>query len=438
MQAAVRSKLDMVQSKSKDSPHSQRIAALREEQNGIREKQSTKKDGRKKIQDQVARLDEKIKSLIADQKKEKSRVPFKSVDDVDREIERLQKQVDTGTMKLVDERKALNDISGLHRQKKTFSGFAQGEKQIQELKAQIADLKKTLDDPESKAMNARYDEIQNELKKMRETSDEVYKNVNGLRDERTKLHDAQKQAYDKIKDIKDKYYQAKRDHHNWDQEQRKAKREKYLAEKAAYESGKRREIAGRKLEEASAPAYQEEIILAEGLIRHFDPSQAPVKAEAEPSKFAALASRTVDDSGFKGMRVVKKDDDESYFVGTGGKNKKKGPKKPTASSGPEKFNLSVDVIENLARIGVDPPVSQSHVPIAITQIKEKIEFWKKDQDRKTKEVSYMITYHTETDSLECRKGQKGDCPPRGRDGHLRASQHGQRLQGHAPQARCSQ
>ncbi len=119
-----------------------------------------------------------------------------------------------------------------------------------------------------------------------------------------------------------------------------------------------------------------------------------------------MASRTVDDTSFKGMRVVKKEDDsENYFVGSGGK-KKKGKKTAAAtpaeaSSG--KFHLSVDVIEQLAKIGIDPPVSQSHVPIAITQIKEKIERWKSNQERKTKEVGLERgdVYRLLTDVTEC-------------------------------------
>jgi DNA repair exonuclease SbcCD ATPase subunit len=325
---------------------------------------------------------------MADQKKERGRVNFKSIEDLNREIERLQKQVDSGTMKIVDEKKTLSDITNLHRQKKTFATFATAQKQIDEIKGQIAELKKTMDDPESKAMSGRYDEIRKELDELKKLSDDAFKNLNTLRDERTKASTEQSDLYNKIKDIKDKYYQAKRDHRHWEDEQKRVRREKYQAEKTAYESGKRREVAQRKLEDASASAYQEEIIIAENLIRHFDPTAIAPKVETGPSKFAAVASRTVDDASFKGMRVVKKDDDEeNYFIGSSKKKKaKKAPGAPGTTAEPTKFNLSVDVIEQLAKIGIDPPVSQSHVPITITKIKEKVEFWKKDQDRKTKEV----------------------------------------------------
>jgi hypothetical protein len=288
-------------------------------------------------------------------------------------------------MKLVDEKKALSDISALHRVKKNFTLFAQQQKGIDVIKAEIAEIKKSNDNPEVRALNERYDEIQRQLDEMRKVGDDAFKNVSSLRNERTAAYNDQQEKYNKIKEIKDAYYAAKRAYRDYEFEARKIRNQKQQAERAAYESGKRREVAERKLEEASAPAYQEDISAGENLIRHFDPSSVEAKEAVGPSKFAAVASRTVESAKVDGARVhTKTNDDDSYFVGTGGKKKKGKKAAPAAAS--EKFHLSIDVIEQLARIGIDPPVSHSHVPIVITKIKEKITFWKGDQDRKTKEV----------------------------------------------------
>lgn len=294
-------------------------------------------------------------------------------------------------MKLVDEKKALSDISGFHRARKGFAGFAAQEKQIADVKAQISDLKKGSDNPEVKALNDRYDSIQAQLNDMRKDTDAAFKNLNSLRDERTKAQKDQQDKWSRVKEIQDTFHQSRRAWQDYDRQQRNARREKIIAEKQAYESGKRREVAQRKLEEASAPAYHEEILTAEGLIRHFDPSAVDAKATTTTGgKFAASAQRTVEDTAFQGTRVVsKKDNEEDFFAGTGGKKKKGKNNKAAAASGdaaaPAKFNLSYDVIESLARLSVDPPVSASHVPIVITALKEKIAFWKKDQERKTAE-----------------------------------------------------
>ena len=83
----------------------------------------------------------------------------------------------------------------------------------------------------------------------------------------------------------------------------------------------------------------------------------------------------------------KKDtEEESYFVGTGGKKGKKG-KKGGAAPAATKFQLNIGIIEELAKVGVDAPSSQEEVPATVEKLKAKLAHWKEDQDRKTKEAS---------------------------------------------------
>ena len=310
-----------------------------------------------------------------------------------REIERLQKDVDTGMMKLVDEKKALSEITSLNKQKKGFVGFDAAQKTIDDLKAQIAELRKSLDDPASKALSDRYTAIQQELDTIKAEQDEVFKNLNALRDERTKANEAQSVAYSNVKDIKDKYFQARRAHKEYEQEAYRIRKERQQADRVAYESGKRKAVAQSKLEDASAPAYQDEILTAQGLIRYFDPSSTEAKQAVGPSKFAAQATRTVDSAGIKGTALPRKgDDSEDYMVGGGGKKGKKGRKAQNASPAPEaavstKFNIPFGVLEECAKVDVQPPTSQAEVPAAVEKLKEKLAHWKEDQERKTQEVS---------------------------------------------------
>ncbi len=346
--------------------------------------------------EQIKKLDEQLKSRIAEQKTARSKVNFKNVEEIEAEIQRLQKQVDTGTMKLVDEKKALSEVSSLNKQKKGFTGFEAAEKGINDVKTKIAEIRKEMDDPEAKALSDRYTEITTELDQIKAEQDEVYKNLNSLRDERTKAQEDQQKKYMAMKEIKDAYHQARRAYRDYEQEAYRQRRERQRTEREAFESGKRKQIANQKLEEASAPAYQDEILTAEGLIRYFDPSSAPAKAEAGPGEFAASAQRQVDDSGIKGTRLSRKGaDEEVYFAGTGGKKGKKGRKNQTASPAGTpaeggKFQLSMGVIEQLARLNLEPPMNQSDVPSVVEKLKEKMDHWKKDQKRKTEEVSQCL------------------------------------------------
>ena len=414
---AVKSKIDIAKPNNKDSPTAKKQQELRGELQTIRTQQQSSKSGRTQVLDKIKRLDEQLKSRINEQKTARSKTNFKSVDDVQREIDRLQKSVDAGTMKIVDEKKALADISQLNRQKKGFAGFEEAQKGIDDVKAQIAELKKSMDDPESKALSDRYTQITTELDSIKSEQDDAYKSLNSLRDERTKIHEDQQKKYATVKEIKDRYYQARRAAAEYEKEARRVRDERRKAENDAYHRGRRQEAAKAKLEDASAPAYQDEIRTTQSLLAHFDPSFTQKQEVAGPGKFAATASRTIDSSGLKGTALAKKgDDEENYFIGGGGK-KKRGRRLPQsggpASPAPEgKFNLDIGTIDSLGKIGIDPPMSQADVPAVVEKLKEKLDFWKGDQKKKTDEVRLngylscggkLLTHHPRTSQQQTKK-----------------------------------
>lgn len=347
------------------------------------------------MQEKVSALDAQLKSRMAEQKTARSRVAFKSVEEIDREIQRLEKQVDAGTMKLVDEKKALAEISSMRKQRKGFAGFDEAEKGIQDVKAQISELKKTLDNPEAKALSQKYDELNRELQEIKAEQDKAYSSLSSLRDERSKLHADQQEKYSTMRDIKDQFHKARLAYREYEQELYRQKQERQKAERDAYQKEKRRAIAAKKLEEASEPAYVDEILTAEGLIRYFDPSTTAENAKSlrGPSGFAAEAQRNVAASEFQGTKVSRKEDrEDNYFMGGGGKKGKKGKKGSTtgspAPSTPSegKFNLSIGVIEELAKLNVEPPMNQAGVPEVTEKLKAKRDEWKADQEKKTRDV----------------------------------------------------
>lgn len=405
LQNAIKAKIDLAQPLTKDSPAGKRQQELRNELQTIRQQQSGFKSSRTGTQERIAALDAQLKSRMAEQKTARSRVPYKNVEEIDREIKRLEQQVDTGTMKLVDEKKALAEISSLRKQRKGFAGFDEAQKGIDDVRAQISELRKSLDNPEATALSQKYDKIFKELASIKSDQDQAYKSLNSLRDERNKLHADQQEKYSAVKDIKDKYYKAGRAHREYEREQARVRQEKYKSEIEAKQKERRKEAARQKLEEASQPAYMDEILTAGGLIRYFDPTSTEAAKELRgPSGFAAEAQRTVEASDFKGTKVMKKDDQaENYFMGTGGKKGKKGKKGGAAASpapgtpSESKFNLSVGIIEELAKVNVEPPMNQSDVPAVVEKLRAKRDHWKSEQDKKTKEVSHYICL----DQLAC-------------------------------------
>jgi len=390
---AIKQKVDNAQpSKNKDTPAAKRRGELLDQLKEIREKQQSGKAGRGKVMDEIKRHDERLKSLIQEQKLARSRTPFKSVEDVDREINRLKAQVDGGMMKLVDEKKALAEISSLNKQRKGFAGFDDAQKTIDETKKKISSLRDSLGDPESRALSDKYTKLQGELDAIKAEQDDVYKNIKSLREDRDRLHAEQQVKYMALKKVKDDYFHAGRAAQQYEWEQRQKAKQRRAAEQEAFENQKKKERAQKLLDEAGDKAYLDEIRKAESLVRFLDPSykkdSAPLQA---PSQFQAQAQRKVDDAGFKGVKVVKKEE-EDYFAGTGGKKGKKGRKAAAATdtgaatppaSTSAKYSCPPSVMEDCASMGIEPPMSKAEIPETLEKVLKKLDWWKEHQDEQT-------------------------------------------------------
>ena len=292
---------------------------------------------------------------------------------------------------MADEKKYLSDISQLGRQKKQFDGLDDLQTRIDAKKAENSELKKTFDNPESRALAQKYEDNQKELDEIKAAREGTNKNMDSLKADRERLYNEQQATYANIRKIKDEYYAARKAYKEHEDQVYQQRRERQKAERDSYDKERRRRVAEQKLEEASEPAFLDEIRTAEGLIKHFDPSYGASTEDKGPGEFAASAERTVDESGFKGMKVMKKQEEE-FFVGGGGKKKGKGKKDKTAlatngaSTDSGKMSLNIGIIEGLAKVGVDAPSSQAETSSVVEKLKEKLEGWKKEQDTQTQKV----------------------------------------------------
>ncbi|KAI5868579.1 hypothetical protein GGS23DRAFT_546271 [Durotheca rogersii] len=375
-------------SKNKDTqnPLQKRRQELIAQLNEIRQKQGAGKNSRSSRQDQIKRLDEQLRSRMAEQKGARAKVQFKSVEDLDQEIERLEKQVNGGLMKIVDEKKTLTEISNLRKLRKNFAQFDTAQKEIDEIRAKIKEIKDSIDDPEARALSEQYNQIQAELDTIKAQQDEAFKNLNELRDKRTRLQAEQQEKFLALRKIKDDYYSAKKAYSEFEREARQRLRERQKAERERFEKEKKKERAQKILEDASDLAYLEEIRRANGVLRYLDPATAPTEKAPllADSGLGAQASRKVDDSGLKGTRLVRKEDREDDYL-PAVKKGKKGKKGGSAASGTTEkgFRCPPSVIDDCTFLGVDPPMTAADVPATIEKVKAKLDHWKSDQKAQT-------------------------------------------------------
>jgi chromosome segregation ATPase len=370
------------------SPVQKRRQEIRAELDQIRHKQAHFKNARNTRTEQIKRLDEQLKHRISEQKLARSKVPYRSAEELDDHVRDLERKVESGSLKLVDEKKALNEITAAKKMRKHFTQFDDVQKAIDDLKAKIKEIKDSGDNPEAQQLSERYNTLQAEMDSIKAQSDEAHKNIKGLLTEKDELNAEQKKSYAAIKKLKDDFYAQKRAFRHYEDEQKQKARERFRAERERQIQERKKADAERFLEDASNPAFMEEIRRANSLLQFLDPTmKAAEKAPLLENKgLAAEAQRKVDDSGIKGMKLVqKKDRDEDYLAAAAPKKGKKGKKAPVAAD-KQKFTVPPSALEDCAFLGVDPPMKAEDIPSVVEKVNEKLAHWKESQDAETKKV----------------------------------------------------
>jgi hypothetical protein len=315
--------------------------------------------------------------------------------DLKAQFRNLEKQVDSGTLKLADEKRALQEINQTKRMRKTVESFKADSDAIDADRAAVEDLKKQLDDPEAKAISERYDAIKAELDEIKKEEDELYANRSQLFEERTSLQqqlDAlfaeRRESTARFREANDRYYEKLN-------EERARRAERRRAQREAEEEEKRKARVLQLREEASQPAFQLQIEDCQTLIDFFSGKSTTAIVSSEKAGYTepALEIRQVDEAPDNLVARKKKgEEEESYFVGGKGKGKgKKGPKAngtvaADAPSGSSNVNLPFATLSALLSMSIPPPSSQADVPRVVEDLKTKKAWFEANQARVTAEA----------------------------------------------------
>lgn len=423
-QSAVREKIGLA---TKGGNGNERRNVLRAELDGIRDKQASNKSSRGKLLDQIKALNENIARKIKDLQGAKAKIPYKSVAEVDARVKyvqelqcrcflyscchyvprQLEKQVESGTLKLAEEKRALQEISTAKRNRKTVESFQAEHEAIEADRRAVDELKKQLDDPELKATSDRYDEIKTELDQIKKEGDEAYAGRSKLFAERDALQaqlntlwNEKRESAAKNKEANDKYWAKVH-------EDRARRLERIKSQKAAEEADRKRAQAEQLREEAELPAFQAEIEDCQTLIDFFSgrSNGATVsfktgasEVDNTPKEIAGVSKleiRQVEGAPQEGIVVRKKkgEDEGSYFVGGKGKKGKKTPKgtsTPTSTtessnSSGDKLNVPLPTLAALMTLSIPPPSSNADVLRVIEDLNTKKSWYQANQERVTKD-----------------------------------------------------
>ncbi|KAL0579698.1 multicopy suppressor of BFA (Brefeldin A) [Marasmius crinis-equi] len=397
--SAVRDKIGLA---TKGGSGNEKRNALKAELDGIRDQQSTNKVSRTKILDQVKSHQESISKKIQDLQAAKTKIPYKNVAEVDARIKTLESQVESGSLKLADEKRALQEISQCKRSRRTVETFQADQDAIESERKKVDELKKLLDDPESQAISNRYTEIRAELDALKQEEDKAYQGRSKLFEERDDLQAQINGLYNDKRESSGKYREANDRYWTKVNEDRARRAERAKAQRAADEAEKKQEIAQRLKEEAEVPAFQAQIEDCQTLIDALSGKttgevtfkSTPLQPErGDIAGVPKLELRKVE-AAPEGMVARKKkgDDDDNYFVAGKGKgkgNKKQGGKSngnadtPAATS--SQLNLPFSTLSALLTLSIPPPTSSADVSRVIENVKTKKAWFEANQARVTAE-----------------------------------------------------
>lgn len=308
----------------------------------------------------------------------------KNEQELDAQIQRLEREADSGSFSLVEEKKVLKEITALKNSRRSFAAVTKLQAEIDADRAQIAELRKSVDDSELKAAQAKLNGINKQLderkasrQSQRTQLDSVWTERKAAMTEIKKINAAMDKAREEFNAKIAAFRQQAID-------RKKAREQEEKEKKAASEKAKKLAVAEAKLESAKLPAFAEQISKAEALLAFFDPSfksstakngsaQAPglVSSRAAPRQVEAVPENA---------QVLSKSNQDAA---PSRKERKRKVNSPKPDEG--KLRLDVGIIGDLAALNIALPGGPDDVENTKKSLLEKIEYYKQNDERVTKE-----------------------------------------------------
>lgn len=328
--------------------------------------------------------------------KQTSSTTMASAEECDQKIQDLEKQVDSGKLSLLQERKAIAEISALKRTRRTLTDPSPSASPKNSSLPQKKDLS-------VEEMNVAIHDAQRDLDRLAKSREEESARLAEEREKRSKAQKDLDEAYEAKRALIRDYRQATEAFLQFQAEDRK-RREALAKERKAEEARERREEAARReREEAEAPAFEVELEacatlrnLLGSLIGTSPSSLSPTDSTKSSSSTTTTAflgtpnARPVDEGNVPMGKVLQRKDEreESYFMGKGPSSVRKAQK--SSSSSPSSrpsapFKLPLSTMEQLWDLKIEVPVSLADVPKTLEAIDTKRQWYLDNQERVTNE-----------------------------------------------------
>merc|ERR1719231_170266 len=327
-----------------------------------------------------------------DLKKMKSEVKYTTTADIDEKIKQLDFKLVTESLTLHEEKKVLEEIKQLKKNKPLVKQVNAKEQQLTEMASvdSSSTMKEKLDTIKKEMDNhfQRKQELSGQLDQLKQEREAQTGDVKGLYDDRDSLNAQNRTLKKELDELNEEFYQKQKAFRDYIREVREQKWQKQQAEIEDRRKAKNLEDRKRRVEKLDEMPYQHEITLLEQTIKFckgFQPKQSATQEEKKevaydnPDTHLVLKSKT--------------DREEEYFFApTAGKKGKKA-KKGGEAAGSKALKHNAETFKLFTSLKMDCPVTTDDIPKTLEKLeeemenyKQKIATWEKEKDDRKKKI----------------------------------------------------
>lgn len=324
--------------------------------------------------------------LVKDKKDAKSSVRFNSVEEIEKEIKKLQKLQETTSMSLTEEKKLIKEMDALMGSKDKVKDLKSKDASLDGVKKQRSAINDDIKakDKEIDAVSKDMDEVGGKIKALAEKETDKRSIMDALFKEREGF----KKEISVVLKEKDTMRDDYRDTNNaWWNSQRAVRAQKqlqYEEEQKARQEEKKAFQKKQEEEELKKIPYEEEQGLCDYLADYLERTHLNGGEGGSSSSATNIVPGhkkeeviAVKEDPFAGMTAAVKVEEEFFSTGKSKKKRQRAPKK-AAAGGP--FTLSVDSFEQFGSVGMNPPTKLDQVEQSVKDLRAK-KVWYSEQPR---------------------------------------------------------
>jgi uncharacterized coiled-coil DUF342 family protein len=404
---------------SKNDGKSSEIGKHREAMNVLKAKKQTMINEKKDVRAQLDSLKVAGDKLSKERKDTRSSVKFGSVEEIEKEIKKLQRLQETTSMSLGEEKKLLKEIDGLLASKDKIKDLKSKELDFDSVKAKRNTINASIKakDKEIDAVTKEMDEVGAKIKGLAEKHTDKRSAMDGLFKDRDRLNKEIKVVLKEKDGLRDTFREQNNAWYNYQRAYKAQKQIEYEAEKKTRDEERQAHSKKMEEEELKKIPYEAEQTLCDYLADYLERTYLNVNgggsaAKAEEKKKGDVIAVT--DDPFASFKPMGKKDDDVFF--SKGKEKKKRQRqgKKQTIAGP--FILNVDSFEQFGLVSLTPPHNRGEVEQSVKDLREKKEWFKK-QPRGSVPTSKDIRKQNEKAAAKLRQGpasSKATTPAKGK------------------------